>query len=60
MIIAAFPGAKARLWNYVHELYETNMNIQVMEVPEGCGSADALRHLKTNGSLKVCKQKIQY
>jgi len=57
VIIAAFPGAKARLWNYVNELYESNMNIQVIEVPEGCGSADALRHLKSDDSLKVFYEK---
>jgi translation initiation factor eIF-2B subunit gamma len=46
VIIAAYPESKPKISHYVHEVYESQMKIQVVEVPEGSGSADALRAIK--------------
>ncbi|KAJ3320888.1 hypothetical protein HDV06_004784 [Boothiomyces sp. JEL0866] len=46
VLIAVYPDAKNKISAYVHEVYETSLKIQVVEVPENCGSAEALRVLK--------------
>ncbi|KAJ3275482.1 hypothetical protein HDV01_000309 [Terramyces sp. JEL0728] len=46
VLIATYPDAKSKISAYVHEVYETSMKVQVVEVPENCGSAEALRTLK--------------
>ncbi|KAJ3314863.1 hypothetical protein HDV04_005284 [Boothiomyces sp. JEL0838] len=53
VLIATYPDAKNKISTYVHEgnihlnkVYETSMKIQVVEVPENCGSAEALRVLR--------------
>lgn len=51
VIIACYPDARTKISSYVHEVYESNMTILVDDVPEGCGSAEALRHIKAK--LKV-------
>jgi translation initiation factor eIF-2B subunit gamma len=45
IIICCYPTAKEKISSYVHKVYDSALNIKVLEVPEGCGSADALRHL---------------
>ncbi|KAJ2998907.1 hypothetical protein HDV02_003882 [Globomyces sp. JEL0801] len=49
VIIACYPQARHNISQYVHEVYASAaLKIQVLEVPENSGSADALRHLKSN------------
>lgn len=43
--MCCYPEAKQKLSSYVHEVYNADLRIKVIEVPDGCGSADALRHL---------------
>lgn len=46
VIIACFPRNIDQIRNYVHEVYETNLKIQLVEVPEGHGTAESLRTLR--------------
>ena len=46
VIIAVYPDAKSKISRYVHERYESTLKIVLVEVPEGSGSAEALRHIK--------------
>jgi translation initiation factor eIF-2B subunit gamma len=45
VLIAVYPDAKQKISSFT-EQYETNLEITVQEVKEGCGSAEALRQLK--------------
>eukprot|EP00842_Homolaphlyctis_polyrhiza_P003650 jgi/Hompol1/4286/HPOL_003567-RA len=53
IIIAAYPGAKQKISAFIQKVYEGSgdAKIQVVEVPENCGSADALRAIR--GKLKA-------
>lgn len=46
VIIAVYPESKGKISSFT-EQYETTLKIQVHPVKEGCGSADALRQLKS-------------
>jgi translation initiation factor eIF-2B subunit gamma len=46
VLIVVYPDAKQKISSFT-EHYETNLKITVHEVKEGCGSADALRNLKS-------------
>jgi translation initiation factor eIF-2B subunit gamma len=46
VLIAVYPDAKSKVSSFT-EQYETNLKITVHEVKEGCGSADAIRQLKS-------------
>ncbi|XJO71589.1 hypothetical protein BDV3_001075 [Batrachochytrium dendrobatidis] len=49
IIIAAYPGARGKINGVVQSLLEgsTGTKVQIVEVPENSGSADALRTIKT-------------
>ncbi|KAH6561216.1 hypothetical protein BASA62_009993 [Batrachochytrium salamandrivorans] len=49
IIIAAYPGARGKINGVVQSMYEgsTEARVQIVEVPENCGSADALRSIKS-------------
>ena len=53
IIILTYPKWRERIASYLSKVYEFSgeNNVKVLDVPDNCGSADALRSIK--GNIKV-------
>lgn len=58
IIILTFPKWREMISNYLSKVYEfsEDNNIKVLDVPEDCGTADALRSIK--GKIRVIMECI--
>ncbi|KAJ3347724.1 hypothetical protein HDU91_006718, partial [Kappamyces sp. JEL0680] len=48
VLVVCYPEAKAKISSHVHEVFESNLSIQVVEAPASSGSAEAIRACKSH------------